>query len=232
MTGNFLVDWAIMTVSLINVILQFWLGMTILLNAERRTWGVWLAGGGLLLGAAFFISHTAILGFSRDYVSSGLNIWWRIGWIPVVALPFIWYMIMLWYAGFWRDRRRPYLPNKQRGWALLTFFLLIGLIGWLVIATPLPSFTQVIELELSTVPSVGGIPVFLLIYPLYTILCIGLAVNVLRHPGPSDRMMADQARHRARPREGFCPKRSTATYNSKEATSSPTAGRPSLASTW
>lgn len=199
MTGNFWLDWAIMAVSLINVILQFWLGLTILLNAERRTWGVWLAGGGLLLGAAFFISHTAILGFSQEYFSRGLNVWWRIGWIPVIALPFIWYMIMLWYAGFWRDRRRPYLPNRQQGRVLFTFFLLVGLIAWLVVATPLPSFTQVIALELSTVPTVGGIPVFLLIYPLYIILCIGLAVNVLRHPGPSDRMMADQARHRARP---------------------------------
>ncbi len=199
MTGNFYLDWAVMAVSLINVILQFWLGMTVVLNAERRTWGVWLAGGGLLLGAAFFISHTAILGFSLDYLSRGLNIWWRIGWIPVVALPFIWYMIMLWYAGFWSDRHIPYLPSRQRGWVLLTFLLLVGLVGWLIIATPLPSFTEVIALELSSVPTIGGIPVFLLVYPPYIVLCIGLAFNVLRHPGPSERMMADQARHRARP---------------------------------
>ena len=35
--------------------------VTVLLNADRRDWGIWLASGGLLLGGAFFISHTAIL---------------------------------------------------------------------------------------------------------------------------------------------------------------------------
>ncbi len=198
MTGYFLLDWAIMAVSLVNVILQLWLGMTVLLNAERRTWGVWLAGGGLLLGATFFISHTAILGFGLDYISSGLNLWWRIGWLPVVGLPFVWYLVMLWYAGFWQDQS-PYLPIQQRGWILCTFLLLLGLVGWLLIATPLPSFTQVIAFELSTVPTLGGAPAFLLIYPLYIVLCISLALNTLRHPGPSERMMADLARHRARP---------------------------------
>ncbi len=199
MTGHFFLDWAVMAVSLTNVIMLLWLGVTVLLNAERRTWGVWLAGGGLLLGGAFFISHSAILGYGLDFFGRGLNIWWRIGWIPVVALPFVWYMMMLWYAGFWSDQDIPYLPGQQRGWVLLTFALLIGLVGWLVAASPVPSFWQVVQLELSTVPTVGGAPLFLLIYPLYIILCTGLALNVLRHPGPSERMMADQARHRARP---------------------------------
>jgi signal transduction histidine kinase len=199
MTGHFFLDWAIMAVSLINVILMLWLGVTVLLNAERRTWGVWLAGGGLLLGAAFFISHSAILGFGLDYGSTGLNLWWRIGWIPVVALPFVWYLVMLWYAGFWGNPNRPYLPNRQRSRVLLTSLLLVGLVGWLLVASPLPSFTQLVALQLSTVPTVGGTPLFLLIYALYIILCTSLALNVLRRPGPSARMMADQARHRARP---------------------------------
>ena len=54
--------WSI-AVSLTNTILLLWLGFTILLNAERRSWGVWLIGGGLLTGGAFFISHTVILAF-------------------------------------------------------------------------------------------------------------------------------------------------------------------------
>ena len=62
MTDEFSLNWAIMAVSLFNTILLLWLGMTVLLNAERRTWGVWLAGGGLLMGGAFFVSHSAILG--------------------------------------------------------------------------------------------------------------------------------------------------------------------------
>ena len=39
-----------------------WLGLTVLLNAERRTGGVWLAGGGLLLGGAFFAGHSVVVG--------------------------------------------------------------------------------------------------------------------------------------------------------------------------
>jgi hypothetical protein len=62
-TGYFLTDWAIFAVSLFNASLLLWLGLTVILNAERRTMGVWVLGGGMLLGAAFFISHTAILDY-------------------------------------------------------------------------------------------------------------------------------------------------------------------------
>ncbi len=42
MTNNFLLDWALMAVSLFNTILPLWLGLTVLLNAERRNWSIWL----------------------------------------------------------------------------------------------------------------------------------------------------------------------------------------------
>ena len=45
MTGVVLLDWAIIAVSLFNAILLLWLGLTVLLNADRRTWGVWVMGG-------------------------------------------------------------------------------------------------------------------------------------------------------------------------------------------
>jgi hypothetical protein len=101
MTGSVLLDWAIITVSLLNAILQFWLGLTVLLNADRRTRGVWMMGSGLLFGAAFFVSHTAILGHELSVTTDGLNFWWQIGWIPVTLAPFAWYVVSLWYAGFW-----------------------------------------------------------------------------------------------------------------------------------
>src|SRR5947209_1184240 len=104
MTGEFWLDWAIMAVSLFNTILQLWLGLNILLNAERRSWGIWLAGGGLMLGGAFFVSHSAILGRGLNDVSQGMDFWWHVGWIPVSVLPFVWYLVVLWYAGFWDDR--------------------------------------------------------------------------------------------------------------------------------
>ncbi|NOX61425.1 MAG: hypothetical protein GXP42_05695 [Chloroflexi bacterium] len=44
MTGSFLLNWATLAVSLFNTILFLWLGLTVLLNAEPRTGGAWLAG--------------------------------------------------------------------------------------------------------------------------------------------------------------------------------------------
>ena len=198
MTGDFLLDWSIMAVSLFNTILLFWLGLTVLLNAERRTWGMWLAGGGLLMGGLFFVSHTAILGLGLTYVGRGMNFWWRVGWVPVVISPFAWYIVMLWYAGFWENRETR-LHHRHRSWLFLSTLLIIGLAGLLFFANPLPSYWQTTQLDLTATPDIGGIPLLILIYPIYIILCIGLSIDVLRRPGPSARIMGDIARHRARP---------------------------------
>ncbi len=198
MTGNLLLDWAILAVSLLNTILLMWLGLTVLLNAERRAWGIWLAGGGLLMGGAFFISHTAILAQGLSTVSRGMDFWWHLGWGPAVALPFAWYLVVLWYAGFWDDRGAP-LHRRQRVWFPLTALLAVGLVGLLIFANPLPSYWQVAQLDLSATPSLAGIPLLILVYPVYSLLCISLSLDALRHPGPSARVMGDLARRRARP---------------------------------
>lgn len=204
MTGIFFLDWALMAVSLINVILISWLGLTVLLNAERRAWGVWLAGGGLLLGAAFFISHTAIIGLGPDFASRGLEWWWRAGWVPLVALPFAWYAIIAWYTGFLDVARQPApaILNQRRQhrfWFFVTLLLCVALVGLLLFTSPLPTFSQAAQLNLSTKIQIGGLPLILLIYPLYILLCIGLSLSALRTPMPSGRMMGDLARRRARP---------------------------------
>jgi hypothetical protein len=48
-------------------------------------------------------------------------------------------------------------------------------------------------------PPLGGIPLLILVYPLYILLCISLSLDALRRPGPSGRVMGDLARRRARP---------------------------------
>jgi len=198
MSGKFVLDWAIVAVSLFNTILLLWLGLTVLLNAERRTWGIWLAGGGLLMGAAFFVSHTAILGVGLDYVGPGTDFWWRVGWVPVVTLPFVWYVLMLWYAGYW-DNRKGDLHRRQRPWLTLSGTLVVALVALLAAVNPLPSYGQVARLDLAATLAVAGIPVVMLLYPLYIVLCIGLSLDVLRRPEPSARVMGDLARRRARP---------------------------------
>jgi signal transduction histidine kinase len=218
MTGSLFLDWAIMAVSLFNTILALWLGLTVILSAERRTWGIWMASGGLLLGGVFFVSHTAILGQGPIYLPQRVELWWQVGWLPVIALPLAWYVLTLWYAGFWGDGS-PNLPfwkrvefaftapmtgstrlhRRQRPWFLLTALLAAGLVGLLVFANALPSFGQIVQLNLATTPAIAGVPVLILVYPFYILLCIALSLDVLRRPEPSPRMMGELARRRARP---------------------------------
>ena len=75
MTGLFWLDWATLALSLTNTILLIWLGTTVLINVEERSWGGWLAAAGLYLGGIFFISHTAILGYGLNVISVGTNLW-------------------------------------------------------------------------------------------------------------------------------------------------------------
>lgn len=202
MTGNLLLDWAIIAVSLFNTVLLLWLGLTVVLTTDRRSWGVWLVGGGLLTSGVFFVSHSAILGYGLHTLGQGLNFWWRTGWLPVVISPLAWYVAMLWYAGFWQWRIGQASPGRlgrQRFGLIVTVLLAVVLVGLLIFANPLPSFIQVSQLQLSATPEVGGIPVLILVYPLYIVLCIGLSLDALRHPAPSGRVMGDLARRRARP---------------------------------
>jgi signal transduction histidine kinase len=127
-----------------------------------------------------------------------MNFWWHVGWIPVVASPFAWYGLMLWYAGFWSERSTD-LSRRHRPWFLAATVLAITLVGLLIFANPLPTYWQVAQLSLSTTLSVGGIPLLILVYPFYILLCIGLSLDVLRRPNPSGRLMGDLARRRARP---------------------------------
>ncbi len=193
-----------MAVSIINIILIAWLGLTVLLNAERRAWGVWLAGGGLLLGALFFVSHTVVLGLGPDFAGRGLEWWWRAGWVPLVALPFVWYAIIAWYTGF-LDATLETTPAIEalrlhhRSWFVVVLLLCVTLVGLLLFTSPLPTFSQAARLNLSTQIQIGGLPFILLCYPLYILLCIGLSLGALRSPMPSGRMMGDLARRRARP---------------------------------
>jgi len=192
MTNIFLLDSALIAISLFNVILQLWLGLTVLLNAERRTWIIWLAGGGTLLGSAFFVSHTAILASGLRAIGPGVDFWWRFGWLPVIALPLVWHMAMLGYTGLW-------MTKAQRLGVGLTVGIALALVALTLFANPLPSLAETDRLNTSAAPSIGGVPVLVAVYPIYILLCMGLSLAALRHPAPSTRMMGEIARHRARP---------------------------------
>jgi signal transduction histidine kinase len=158
----------------------------------------------LLMGGAFFVSHTAILGHGPNYLGTGVDFWWHLGWAPVVVSPLAWYVAMLWYAGFW-DRTHAALRRRQRVWFPLTALLAVGLLGMLAVGA-LPSFWQVTALTLPGTLALGGVPLLILVYPIYIVLCILLSLDALRSPGPSAPATGDGseltrtlARRRARP---------------------------------
>ncbi|MGW8226521.1 MAG: sensor histidine kinase, partial [Anaerolineales bacterium] len=198
MTENWLLNWAMMGVSLFNTILLIWLGLTVLLNADRRSWGLWLAGGVILLGGTFFLIHSILLGLGLNTFGRSIDFWWRLGWIPVVIIPYIWYVVILWYSGFW-DRFGKNLQRRHYPWFVGTTILAVGIVTLLVFANPLLSFVQVAQLNLAISPSVGGVPLLILIYPVYILLCMALSVDVLRNPAPPGRIMGELGRRRARP---------------------------------
>lgn len=192
MTVNLWLKWAGMAVSLANVMAMLWLGLTVLLNSSRRPRQVWLTGGGLLLGGLFFVSHTAILGYGPAFSGPGLEIWWRLGWLPLVGLPFIWFGVMLWYTGGWPDGSR--LPRPRAPfWLLLAWGA--GLLLWLGVGRPLPSFAQVVQLKLTGAAAIAGVPLFLALYALYIVLCTALALALLFRPAAAATLTAD-VRHR------------------------------------
>lgn len=198
MTGHFWLDWAILTMSLFNTILLLWLGLTVLLNASRRDWGVWLMGGGLLAGALFFVSHSAILGQDPAMNLDGLNFWWRAGWVPVTVSPFAWYVAVLWFSGFWAAPQNG-LRRRHRPWLWLMVLWLAGLITLLFAANPIPAYDQLAQLDLGGMLAVRHIRFLLLLFPLWMIACILLSIDVLRRPAEVDNANTKRARKRALP---------------------------------
>ena len=204
MTGHFWLDWALVAVSLCNTVLMLWLGLTVLLNANRRDWGVWLMGGGLLAGAAFFVSHSAILGQELAMNLDGLNFWWRAAWFPVTVSPFAWYVAVLWYSGFWATPRNNLiganrLKRRHRSPLWLMTLWLAALIVLLLAANPIPAYEQLIQLELGGTLALRSIPLLFLLFPLWMVACILLSLDVLRHPAEVADANTEIARQRSRP---------------------------------
>ena len=185
MNAGLLLQWAALTVSLFNTILLVWLGLTVLLTAERRTWGVGLVGGSLLLAGAFFVSHTAILGAAA--LGGSLEFWWRLGAFPVAALPLAWYATTLWYGGFWDDSGTVFHRRHRPGLALAAA-LAAACVGLLLVVNPLPGSGQT-----------AGLLALAAGFPVYCLGCLGLSLEALLRPGPTARLMGDLARRRARP---------------------------------
>lgn len=197
MTGDWRLDWAAVSVSLFNTLLMVWLGLTVWLNAARRTAGVWLTSLSLFGGALFFVSHTAIVG-QRLEARPGLDFWWQVGLWAVAGLPLAWYSVVLWHTGFWNPQPSALRPRHR--WPFVGAGLALLGIGLLLMrANPLPTFSQAIALDFSPAWNVRGLPVLVLVYPVFSVFCLGCALDALLRPGPAARPEGERARRRARP---------------------------------
>lgn len=198
-TGFLPFDWLLMAVSLYNAILLLWLGLTIFLNAEKHTWGVWLVEEGLMMGALFFVSHTVLLSGAQSFFRiAELEFWWKVGWMPVVLSPFAWYVVMLWYAGFWESKDNA-LRRRHRLWFYPLSAAAVFQILLINISSPIPTYEQLARLDLAVKQALSGVPLLFIIYPPFVLLCILLPIDALLRPEPAQRMMGDLARKRSRP---------------------------------
>lgn len=198
MSGNLILDTATLAVSLFNTMVLLWLGMVVVSNSDRRSWGIWLISGGLLCGGIFFLVHTAILARGLREATADLDLLWHFGWLPIIASPLAWYVVMLWYSGFLGAHARQNLKIHLSG---LVFVLVCaaGLFVLLLFVGSLPTFQQVVTFGRTEYVSTPGTPLLVIVYAIYNISCVGLAIHALWHPGPSARWMGDLARKRARP---------------------------------
>lgn len=201
MSGNLYLDTAGLAVSLFSTMLLLWLGIVVVSNSDRRSWGIWLTSGGLFCGGIFFLIHTAIVALGLRETSTGLDWLWHFAWLPIIASPLVWYVVMLWYAGYLGAQARPNMARHSIHLSGLiavaaSAFVLVILV---VFVGSLPTFEQVVTFGRTAYVATPGTPLFIVIYALYNVTCLGLAIHALRHPGPSARWMGELARQRARP---------------------------------
>jgi signal transduction histidine kinase len=191
---------ALLAASLFNTILLLWLGLTIVLNTERRNWGVWLTGGGLAAAGLLFLSHSAVLIEGATYLSEEINAWWPLGWAALIFTPFTWYVAMLWYDGYWDDPRSG-LRRRHRPllWSSAVFAAVLAVLY--LLARPLPFTVEFggLAFDLSATPAILGVPLLVLLYPFFILSCTLFSTDALLRPGPTARAMGDLARLRARP---------------------------------
>lgn len=202
MNEHFFLEWALVALSLFNAIVLLWLGLTVLLNADRRHWGVWLMSGGLFAGALFFVSHTAILSQGVLVDMSGLNAWWRIGWLPVIIIPYVWYVVVLWYCGYWSEPAGR-VHRRHRLWLLMTSLGIGGLLALMLGIQPIPAYDELLLAAQLGQSPLAHMPVLLPAFVLLMVASIVLSLDALLQVAPPPQSGSHDARRigtqRARP---------------------------------
>ncbi|RYX82092.1 hypothetical protein EON83_20990 [bacterium] len=192
--------WAQYAVSIFNFLLMLWLSLTVFLNARERSWGTYLAGSGLMLGAVFFALHTVALDYSLDTLLETSPGWWAILSLPVVALPLGWLLLMLWHCGAFqaggngtRLKRRMMIP------LCLCIFGAGSLVALSLLGAPRGRWTPFGLDEHGHESAFWAIRALLLLYPFFLVLCTGTSLAAVSSPIRTESWRREEAIRRARP---------------------------------
>jgi hypothetical protein len=85
--------------SVFSLITYLWLGLTVLLMGNRRSFVTWFGGLGLLTASIFFLCHGAMVGAGLPIGPSPTDFWWHLSWVPGFLAPLFWAATGLHYAG-------------------------------------------------------------------------------------------------------------------------------------
>lgn len=202
---SLIIDYSQYVLSLTNATLLLWLGLTVVLNAERRNIGVWLVGGSLLLGSAFFISYLALRIIGINTFTATNTLFLAVASLPPVVLPFAWYGVILWYAGYFNQSAERFRRRHKGRLTLLIVLLIAGVIALTLLGMPyvpvIGRITAPIWQPLRWIVRLEafGVPIVMIVYPIYTLFCIVSSLDALWRPAQSERLMGDEAQRRARP---------------------------------
>jgi signal transduction histidine kinase len=172
-------ELAVRALAFFNTIALSWLGLTVLLNADRRKLGTWLTGGGLLLGGLCSIGHGIVAGRADWGTVESAVAWWRLSWLPFAGAAYLWSVVVVWYSGRLRGRWECLGVTVLSLAGLVVFVMLLSLVGLL-------------DTLVRPRVAIG-------IYALFASASIIAALAALYRPVQPDRFMGELAARRARP---------------------------------
>jgi hypothetical protein len=157
------------------------------------------------LGSAFFISYLALRIIGINTFTTTSTLFLAVASLPPVVLPFAWYSVILWYAGYLNRGAALFRRRHERRLTLFVLLLIGGIISLGLLGVPyvpvIGRITAPIWIPIRSIvrTEIGGVPVVMIVYPIYTLLCIVSSLDALWRPAQSERMMGDEAQRRARP---------------------------------
>ena len=172
-------ELAVRALAFFNTVALTWLGLTVLLNADRRKLGTWLTGGGLLFGGLCSIGHGIVAGRADWGTAESAVAWWRLSWLPFAGAAYLWSVVVVWYSGRLRGRWECLGVTVLSVAGLVVFVMLLSLVG-------------VLDTFVSARAAIG-------IYALFATASIVAALAALYRPLLPDRFMGELAARRARP---------------------------------